>query len=157
MRPISRFSSKSEGAAANHAPPLLLRGRRCGRLNQLEIELSLAFDKEHTVRGRIAARRVPVVAARLQEIRSGAEPEFRLALRSLAVSPGHDHDLHVVRVRVERSSESGRQLEERPECALRVIAPQIRNLDSGGAARVEIPPFQVAGRYNDETACRSSR
>src|SRR6266550_3717116 len=138
-------------------PPLLLRGRRCGRLNQLEIELSFAFDKEHTLRGRIAARRVPVVAARLQEIRSGAEPEFRLALRSLDESPGHDHDLHVVRVRVERRSESGRKLEERPECALRVIAPQIRNLDSGGAGRVEIRPLQVAGRHNDEPACRCSR
>src|SRR6266516_1913727 len=138
-------------------PPLLLRGRRCGRLNQLEIELSFAFDKEHTLRGRIAARRVPVVAARLQEIRSGAEPEFRLALRSLDESPGHDHDLHVVRVRVERSSESGRQLEERSERARRVIAPQIRNLDARGAGRVEIRPFQVAGRHNDEPAFRCFR
>src|SRR6266852_6273939 len=95
MRPISRFSSKSEGAAANHAPPLLLRGRRCGRLNQLEIELSFAFDKEHTLRGRIAARRVPVVAARLQEIRSGADPEFRLALRSLDVGGSQSRALGV--------------------------------------------------------------
>src|SRR6266702_4796163 len=144
-------------AGGRRESPLLLRGRRCGRLNQLEIELSFAFDKEQTVRSRIAARRVPVVAARLKEIRSGAEPEFRLALRSLDVSPGHDHDLHVVRVRVERSSESGRQLEERPEWALRVIAPQIRNLDSGGAARVEIRPFQVARKHNDEPAFRCFR
>src|SRR5436309_16126583 len=173
--PTSRFSRKLEGAAADHATaprvpplrngeapgrresPLLLRGRRCGRLNQLEIELSFAFDKEQTLRGRIAARRVPVVAARLQEIRSGAEPEFRLALRSLDVSPGHDHDLHVVRVRVQGSSESGRQLEEGPEWALRVIAPQIGNLDSGGATRVEIRPFQVARKHNDEPAFRCSR
>src|SRR2546422_5955463 len=49
------------------------------------------------------------------------------------------------RSRVERSSESGRELDERPECALRVTAPHIRNLDSGGAARVEIRPCQVAG------------
>src|SRR6266705_142336 len=144
-------------AGGRRESPLLLRGRRCGRLNQLEIELSFAFDKEQTVRSRIAARRVPVVAARLQEIRSGAKPEFRLALRSLDESPGHDHDLHVVRVGVEGRSESGRELEERPECALRVIAPQIRNLDSGGAARVEIRPFQVAGRHNDEPACRCGR
>src|SRR3989442_3584185 len=147
-------SPASETAGERRESPLLLRGHRCGRLNQLEIELSFAFDKEQTLRGRIAARRVPVVAARLQEIRSGAEPEFRLALRSLDESPGHDHDLHVVRVGVEGRSESGRELEERPECALRVIAPQIRNLDSGGAGRVEIRPLQVAGRHNDEPACR---
>src|SRR5207247_7845179 len=132
----SALSLRSETAGSRRESPLLLRGRRRGRLNQLEIELSFAFDKEHTLRGRIAARRVPVVAARLQELRSGAEPEFRLALRSLDESPGHDHDLHIVRVGVEGRSESGRELEERPECALRVIAPHIRNLDSGGPGRV---------------------
>src|SRR5256712_3984658 len=147
-------SPASETAGGRRDSPLLLRRRRCGRLHQLEIELSFAFDKEQTLRGRIAARRVPVVAARLQEIRSGAEPELRLALRSLDESPGHDHDLHVRRVRVERSSESAPEVDERPECALRVIAPHIRNLDSGGPARVEIRPFQVAGRHNDEPACR---
>src|SRR5437016_5804587 len=100
-------------AGSRRECPLVLRGRRRGRLNQLEIELSFAFDKEHTLRSRIAANRVPVVAARLQEIGSRAEPELRLDLRSLDESPVHDHDLHVLRVRVEWSGESGRELEER--------------------------------------------
>ncbi len=46
------------------AKELLLRGR-C-RLDRLEIELSFAFDKEDTLRARITARRVAIVAARLQ-------------------------------------------------------------------------------------------
>src|SRR6266550_135978 len=68
---VARRRNQREHHISDHRPmwielgtaPLLLRGRRCGRLNQLEIELAFAFDKEHTLRGRIAARRVPVVAA----------------------------------------------------------------------------------------------
>src|SRR5206468_12678453 len=149
-----------------HPPPLSLHDalpisavaaqstRSClPRIDRLEIELSLAFDEEHTVRGLIAARGVAIVPTRLQEIGPRSQPEFGLSFRGLNVGPRQDYDLHVVGVRVEWSCESRRQLEKRAKRAGRMVTPQIRNLDSRGTG-VEIGPFHVAGRHDDESACR---
>src|SRR5690349_18690902 len=60
--------------------------RRClPHIDRLEIELSLAFDEEHTVRGLIAGRRVAIVPTRLHEIGARSKPEFGLSFRSLNV------------------------------------------------------------------------
>src|SRR6266704_1731753 len=121
-------------------------------IDWLEIELSLAFDEEHTVRGLIAARGVAIVPTRLHEIGARSKPEFGLSFRGLNVGPRQDYDLHVVGVRVEWSCESRGQLEKRAKRAVRMVTPQIRNLDSRGTG-VEIGPFHVAGRHDDESAC----
>src|SRR6266511_1758192 len=96
--------------------------RRClRRSDRLEIELSLAFDEEHTVRGLIAARSVAIVPTRLHEIGPRSKPEFGLSFRGLNVGPRQDYDLHVVGVRVEWSCESRGQLEKRAKRARSAI------------------------------------
>src|SRR6266516_7719164 len=115
------------------------------RIDRLEIKLSLAFHKEHTVRGLIAARRVAVVPTRLHEVRPGSQPEFGLSFRGLNVRPRQDHHLHVVGVRVERSCESRGQLEKRAIRAVRMVTPQIRNLDSRGPGPRSVHFTSLAG------------
>src|SRR6266513_837601 len=76
--------------------------RRClPRIDRLEIELSLTFDEEHTIRGLIAARGVAIVATRLHEIGPRSKAEFGLSFRCFNVGPRQDYDRHVVGVRVE--------------------------------------------------------
>src|SRR2546429_8520131 len=128
--------------------------RRClPHIDRLEIELSLAFDEEHTVRGLIAVRGVAIGPTRLHEIGPRSKSEFRFSFWGLNVGPGQDYDLHVVGVRVEWSCESRGQLEKRAKRAVRMVTPQIRDLDSRGTG-AEIGPFHVAGRHDDESACR---
>src|SRR5262245_56144163 len=107
---------------------MLLRGRG----DRLEIEASAALDEKHTVGRLVTRRRMAVVAAGLKEVGPGAEPELGFPFRGLDVGPRYDHDLHVVAVRVERSRESRRQPEESTVRAVRMVAPQVRNLDPRG-------------------------
>jgi len=55
------------------------------------------------------------------------------------------------------NDESRRKLEERAERSLGMVAPQIRDLDSGSAVGVEVGPSQVAGRDEDGLAWRCTR
>src|SRR6266542_4501960 len=131
---------------------LLLRGRLL-RLHRLEIELSVAFGKEHAFRGLVAARRVSVVPAGLHQVRTRPQPEFGFAFRCLNVFARHDHELYGVGMRMEWSCESRRETDERAVPALRMVTPHIRDLDSRSTGGVEVGPLQLAGRHDDGSAC----
>jgi hypothetical protein len=89
----------------------------------MKVEGPFALHEEHTWRALVAARRVPIVATRLHQVRGWGETELRRPLWSLDVRTGHNHDIHGMRVRVKRNSESRRQLEEGAEPAFGGITP----------------------------------
>src|SRR5687768_12616887 len=55
-------------------------------------------------------------------------------------------------MRVKWNDESRRKLEVRAERPLGMVAPQIRDLDSGSAIGIEISPFEIAGRHENGLA-----
>jgi hypothetical protein len=63
----------------------LIELRRFLRRNRLQVERSVALDKENAVRCRIATCRVPVVSTGLHQVRAGTEPELRFPLLALNV------------------------------------------------------------------------
>ena len=62
----------------------LLRGG-LSRLHNLEVELSVALDKEQAFGGLVAGGRVPVIPARLHHVRTRTEPHLRFSFRRLDV------------------------------------------------------------------------
>src|SRR5262249_37585650 len=112
---------------------LLLLGRRLRRLDGFQVEHSGAVDQERALRRLVAARRVLVGFARLPQVGPGAQPELGLSFRSLDERAREDHDLVGVGMRVEGSRESRRELDDRAESSLGVIAPEIGDLDSRSA------------------------
>ena len=92
---------------------------------------------------------MPVVPAWLHHVRPGPSRTSGFAFRRLDVRARHEYDFHRVGVRVKRSGESGRKLEECAERPLRMVAPQVRDLDAGSALRIEVGPFQVAERHEE--------
>src|SRR5678815_1420806 len=116
---------------------LLLR-RSASALHGLEVELAVAFDKEQALRSLVAGRRVPIVAAGLHHVRARTEPHLRFSFGRLDVGTRQEHDLHRVGVGVKGNGEARGELEVRAERAFAMVAPEIRDLDSWSAGRIEV-------------------
>src|SRR5688572_10770568 len=61
-----------------------------------------------------------------------------------------------MRMRVERSGESGGKLEERTEGPLGIITPEFRNLHSRSTSRIEVGPLQVRRGSRHRSVTRRS-
>src|SRR5260370_23890851 len=137
--------------SAERRRPLLFRGR-LSLIRGLEVELAVALGEEQALRGLVAGRRVPIVPARLQQVRTGTQPDFGLSFGPMDERARHDHGLHGIRVRVQRSRKSRWTLDQRAVRACRMVAPKIRNLESRSAGGVEVGPLDVASRPYDRPA-----
>src|SRR5262245_54706779 len=99
---------------------------------------------------------MPVLPAGLHQVGAGTQAKLGLSFGTLDIRARDEHDLHVVRVPVERNGETRGQLEERSESPLRVVAPEVRDLDSRSAFRIEVRPFELCGSDRDRlTGCRA--
>ncbi len=55
---------------------------------------------------------------------------------------------------VQGRRESSRQFEDRPEWTLRVIAPQVSDLNARSASGVKIDPLEICGAYGNRVPGR---
>src|SRR6266487_745974 len=122
------------------------------RIDRLEIELALAFDEEHTVRGLIAARGVAIVPTRLHEIGARSKPEFGLSFRGLNVGPRQDYDLHVVGVRVSGAANPAGNLKNAPNAPLAWLPHRSATLAPGAPGSRSVHFTSLAGMTTSRLA-----